>query len=358
VNDFESALRQTLNDHVDEIAGAMRPAPRFEPNAPKPRRSPRSPWILPVLAAAVIAVIAIGTAVATNALSRKLPISPIASPSPGPIGTTPTSSPTPTTPSRSPASTETTTPPISGTSPATVSLGGAAIVLPAGWVARDYSQYLSPGQGTPAAGQWCISPASLVASTKPNACPLTLATIPDDGNEVDVDAQSGWMSNSPQYCAGLGAENDTEQSGDRSFGGRIADWRRWQITCALGTSHDVEQYVVASAPGFILFSDQVTTQVDAAMTQLVANATLPAQTLPLRFEDYGYIRSAVTMSDGIHITLDRIVRGVSYGNNNPQTYDYVIPTDMYDAATARVGSLVYLHSNGTTIRDFYLDPSH
>jgi hypothetical protein len=51
------------------------------------------------------------------------------------------------------------------------------------------------------------------------------------------------------------------------------------------------------------------------------------------------------------------VRDVVNGNNNPQTYDYVIPTKAYNTAEAHVGALVYLVSNGRTIRDFYVDPS-
>jgi hypothetical protein len=235
-----------------------------------------------------------------------------------------------------------------------VALGGARISLPTGWVARDYHEYLVPPSGTLAAQQWCITPASLPARTKPGSCPLTLGTIPPNGNPVDVDTQGGWSSN-PEYC-GQSPSTESEQSGDRDFGGRMADWRSWQIKCATGKQWNIEQDVVATGPGFILFSDQVDAAVHDTMSEIIANSTLPAQSLPVRFDDYGYIRSAVATSSGVRIALDRVVRGYPNRNVNPQTYTYVIPTNLYNAAHAHVGSLAALYSNGRTISEFYVDP--
>jgi hypothetical protein len=228
-----------------------------------------------------------------------------------------------------------------------VTLAAANVWLPSGWVARDYASYLQPGAGTLAAQQWCLTPSPLAPSTDSDACPLTLGTISPTGNQVDVDINGGWVSNSPT-CYHF----DSEQTGDRQFGGRAADWRRWRVSCG---SRDllIEQYVVATGPGYILYSDWTDPTVHDVMTGIVTRSSMPRQTSALRLMDRGYIRSVDRTASGVRISIDRVVSGINgVVNNNPATYKYVIPTAMFDSAGVQVGSLVVVHTDGVTVRNF------
>ena len=344
MNDFEDELRRHLNERVDEKLGPRRPAPPLRAPARLGRASLRSggPWLLPLAAAAVVLVIAAGALAATGVLADKKVVPP-ATQSPAPTA------PLPRSPTNAPVTTSPTQSKTALTSGHMLSLGAANVWLPSGWVARDYASYEPPASGTLAAQQWCLTPSSLSPSTAPDACPLTLGTIPPTGNPVDVDITGGWESNSPT-CYHF----DSEETSDRQFGGRAADWRRWRVSCG---GHDllIEQYVVATGPGYILFSDWTDPTVHTAMTGIAARSSLPVQTSPLRLMDRGYLRSADRTPTGVHISIDRAVNGINgVVNNNPATYDYVMSTAMFDAASVQVGNLVALHTDGVAVRDFGL----
>ena len=355
MNDFESNLKKALNDRVNERVGPRQNPPAFDALRSAKLRSggaTSSRWLRPLLAAAVVAAVTIGATAAINALSDTNPVAPatprpVPTATPGPVPTaTPTSPSTPTTPAAT----------LPTQSPVVVELGGASISLPPGWVARDSALYLVASSRPIAAQEWCLTPSQLPTSTKDGACPLTLGTIAlkAEGNPVDVDIEGGWASN-PQYCSDfISGTGSSETTGDRPFGGRTADWRRWTINCHDGTQHLVEQYVVASGPGLILFSEHADARVHDAMTEITTHSTLPPQTSALRYMDRGYIRSIDRTSAGVQIRLDRAVN-TSYGilNENPATYPYVIPTAMFDHAHLVVGSLGFLYTNGTTVTAIY-----
>ena len=361
MNTFEARLKELLNESIDNRLGDHRPVPAFDPehtgtpgwSAGRHRR-----WMLPLIAAACVVGIAVATAGVEHLLVHRgsLPAGPT-SPSPSPSAKTP--SPAASTSTEAPSPTPTSSPPASAsvTAPAprhVVSLGAASLSLPQAWVARDYSAYEPAGSGTLTAAQWCLTPASEPASTEPHSCPVTFGTIAPDGNPIDVDIQGGFASN-PEYCPFSARGSSVEQTGDRNFGGRSADWRKWSLTCGNGKHWDLEQYVVASGPGVILFSERADATVDAAMAEITANSTLPAQTSVIRFMDRGIVCTIDRTSGGVRISLDRVVLSDSgVVNNSPVTYDYLIPIAVFDGQpNIHVGSQITLDGDGAVVKHVY-----
>jgi hypothetical protein len=380
VNDFEDELKKSLNDRVDELVGQGRAAPPFDPSgAATPTKAGRfgrpgggrMPWVFPLIAAASVIVVTIGAVAATTLLADKKPAPPATyapGPTPTPIVSSPVSTPK-TTPKSTAGSSHASGHPRTsskshpsghgnsgGTSPnppapVVVTLGGASITLPAGWVSRDYAQYLPSGSSTVGAQEWCLSPSSLPVSPEPGACPVALSTIDPGGPAIDVDVAGGYSS-SPAFC-GTTSSTAQEQTGDRQFGGRSADWRYWSISCGDGTSVKVEQYVVATGPGFVMFSEKADPAVRDAMTSIAARSTLPSSTAALRYMDRGYLRSSTVTADGVQITLDRAIDAAGgIVNDDRQTYDYVIPQALFDAAGVQVGDLVTLDTDGSVVTSF------
>jgi hypothetical protein len=391
VNDFEDELKRSLNDRVDELVGPRRAAPPFDPSgAATPTRSGRFgrpgggrlPWVLPLIAAASIVVVTIGAVAATTLLADKKPAPPATvapTPTPTPVVSSPVST-SKTTPRSTAGSSHTPGHPRTssrshagghgspgGTSahppvPVVVTLGGASITLPAGWVSRDYAHYLPSGSGPVGGQEWCLTPSSLPVSPEPGACPVALSTIDSSGPALDVDVEGGYSS--PAFCgttsgttssttSGTTSSTAQEQTGDRQFGGRSADWRHWTISCGDGTSVEVEQYVVATGPGFIMFSERADSGVQDAMTSIAAKSTLPGATAALRYMDRGYLRGSTVTADGVQITLDRAIDAVGgIVNDDPQTYEYVIPQALFDAAGVQVGDVVTLDTDGSVVTSF------
>lgn len=366
MSDFESELARRLNASVDERVGSRHAAPPFGTDGRAPDPARRSRWLYPLLAACL--VLAVGAAIAAVHLTAHHPARPVAPPTRPPTtapnaprptaGVTPSS--TATTPSATVSTPASTPPPHRLTSSASstaartnvVRLGAASISLPAGWVARDYQRYLTGGQevGGPT---WCLTPATLPVSTAPRACPVELNTV-DPTAEVDANIEGGYLSN-PEYCGPASPlyRSFREQSADKSFGGRAADWRRWDIECTTNGTWQLEQYVVATGPGYILRSERADATVHAAMAEIAANSHLPAQTLPVRFFDSGFLRSADRTSAGVRVSIDRIeYQDGKVVDDNPRAYDYLVPTSVFDAAGRKltIGEHVYLWSDGHRVR--------
>ena len=94
---------------------------------------------------------------------------------------------------------------------------------------------------------------------------------------LDVDAQGGFYGDPPQRCAPNVEVPEHQTFGDRTFGGRTADWRRWESHCSkTNRPIDIEQYVVATGPAYILYSTHANATVHAAMTEIATSSTLPA----------------------------------------------------------------------------------
>jgi hypothetical protein len=352
IDNFETDLERMLGQTVDAKLGTRRQPPVFVPQ-PRAGRGAR-PWLIPLAAAACVVAVAVGTVGATRVLSEHRRVQP-ASPSP----TVNSPAPTPSSsqrPSSSPSPAASSTVRASGRNvpaqPTTVTLAGATLRLPPTWVARDFQQYLGRSVD---AQVWCLTPASLPAGTGRYDCPLMFSTIAAKAvYPVDVDTESGYSSD-PHYCDVGNYLSSTVQSSDVDFGGRLSDHRRWVRNCHNGDSYRIEQYVVATGPGFVLFSEKADDAISATMAGIVAHATLPAQTSAVRYYDHGYVRSVTPVAGGIRISVDRVVPATGGSvNNNPATYDYLVPAAVLAKKTPpQVGGLVTVFTDGSQVTSFY-----
>lgn len=354
IDHFEDGLERILNGGVDTQLGAQRQPPAFLPRRGGSRDA--RPWLIPLAAAACVVAVAVGTVSATHVLSEHHSVQP-ASPSPSVSAPAPSPS-----ASASPRTSASSTAALSAggsaaAQPVTVTLAGAVLRLPHGWVARDFQQYLPGSMSTLDAQAWCLTPASTPVGTGRYDCPLMFGTIAAGAarNPVDVDTEGGYSSN-PDYCGASNYLGITVQSSDVDFGGRLSDHRRWVHNCKDGDVYRIEQYVVASGPGFVLISEKANDAMSATMAGIVAHATLPAQTSAVRYYDHGYVRSVTQVSGGARISIDRVVLATGgVVNNNPATYDYLIPAAVLSSKNGppRVGSLVSVFTDGSRITDFY-----
>ncbi len=192
-------------------------------------------------------------------------------------------------------------------------------------------------------------------------CSIAFSAVPSGSAtpQMSVDTPGGLVGN-PEYC-------DPAQSQtvslvgyqDSQLGARFADYRIWLYVCADGSRWPVEQYVADNAPGYVLYSSHATAAVHAVLTGIAQTAQLPAITAPLRLSDLGIVRTVTAGAGGYQITVDRVVRGTSgLINNNPQTYPYDVPAAaVLPGQSLKVGDLVELATNGTTVTHLQVDPS-
>ena len=94
----------------------------------------------------------------------------------------------------------------------------------------------------------------------------------DELRPVLTDTEGGFVSD-PHPC-GQSQKSVSTQSGHRDFGGRRASWRHWTFRCEKRSDVLVEQYVVTSSPGYVLYSDQATPEIVAAMTTIAGKTRL------------------------------------------------------------------------------------
>lgn len=322
-HDFENKIKRLLNESVDADLGAQRTPPPFKSADDSTRR--RLAWRLPVtLAAAALLAVAVAGGATTLVLHQNRQAVP---------AQTTSAKPTP--------------PP--GHS---VMLDGARIQLPADWEARDYSGYLDKDSGSLYQKPWCLTPKSFPTSTDPGACPIVLGQIDPDSNAIDVDIAGGLASN-PSFCRNTDL---TFGHDERQFGGRAAEWRQWRFTCTNGKATALEQYVVPTLPGFVLYSESTDPQVNQAMTSIAAGSELPVENKGIRLMDRGIVKKIEQTDNGVRITLDRVIMdsdGNSTINPDPATYTYLVPDDVIDQSQIKQGTVVTLTSDGKTVNSIY-----
>jgi hypothetical protein len=137
---------------------------------------------------------------------------------------------------------------------------GAKIAVPDGW---KYHQEQ---------GQLCLS------SSKATCAIRVSYFVPGGGPRLDVDEPGGFFGDSPQWCAPQSTPAPTlTGSATRDFGGREAQWRTWDIDCPGRTIVD-DQYVVPSAPGFVLYAHDATPEVRTAIDAVAQQSELPPPT--------------------------------------------------------------------------------
>jgi hypothetical protein len=238
-----------------------------------------------------------------------------------------------------------------------VALGGAQLRLPAGWTA----EFLQPtANSRTIVPTWCLSSAPLPSPVYVGqVCAATFSQVLPQ-SKLSVDTEGGIESN-PQYCGpGFQGTGSLLSYADSKLGDRPADYRRWLFSCNHGKRWQVEQYVADNAPGFILFSAYADAATHAALMSIAQSAVLPAMSGPLRLSDLGIVRTMTPLAGGgYHITVDRVVRGMKgLINNNPATYPYDVgPANYAGGAPPRVGALINVFTNGTTVTSYELPPA-
>lgn len=368
-DDFEDRIAAALNAQVDQELGERRTPPPFETPARRTarRRPPRAPWMLPLVAAASVVAVVAGSVGVTQLVADDGPashpsplvsgsISQSAAPSAGPssASTAKPSSAAPSTPRSTPSRSTPDPSHVSRPPGRTVVLGDADVYLPVGWEARDIEAYSPPGSSSIYPG-WCLTPKT--TPVRPDKCPVRLVTISTVTNDVDVDIEGGLSAN-PHYCFPQ-EKSVSEQYGDRTLGGRAADWRRWEYVCKTGQRWTIEQYVVPTLKGYVLFSAEAGAAVHDALTAIAAHSSLPQQAAPVRLMDRGVVRSRRVVPDGtgdVEIELDRVIRTVDGDvNHNPATYEYRVPANVVQATKAmpKVGDVVTVFSNGRRVTAVY-----
>ena len=339
MNDFESTVKQLLNEHVDAALGPRRPAPRWDAAAPG-RRGLR-PWLVPLLATAGIAAATVAVVVPVQMLANR-PVNGSAGLSGGSSGQT------------GPAATQ----------PIIVQLADARIWLPAGWHATVSSDTPPPG-GIQVFGNqsttWCLGPAG-----KDGACRVWLERSvqePAHGNadsRFDSDAPGGTPHSQSQICPDSSRGWSTLDAGDRNFGGRTADYRVFELTCGSGAKQEATQYLVPAGPAFALYAKSSDSALRMTMAEITQRSTLPKQTTALRYYDHGYVRDVKSVAgDRIQITIDRVAVGPGGPiNNDPRTYQYDVPTFVWRINNVHlaVGDIATVQTDGTTVFDLYRTP--
>jgi hypothetical protein len=199
----------------------------------------------------------------------------------------------------------------------TVTLGGARLTLPAGWVAEAVA---TTPNSHPILNTWCLMPHSVMAPASPDAagCTIAFSAVPTGAStpQMSVDTPGGLVSN-PEYCDPAHPQTVSLLGyQDSKMGTRPADYRNWLYACADGTRWPIEQYVADNAPGYVLYSSHATAAVHTVITNIAKTAQLPAITAPLRLSDFGIVRTLTATAGGDQITLDRVVRGTTRIINN------------------------------------------
>jgi hypothetical protein len=286
------------------------------------------------------------TVAATGVLADKN-VSPATHvPSPSPSVTAATSTPV------SPSTTADSAPVLVDTTK--VLLAGAKLVLPPGWQARTFYG----GQNTTPPSDWCLTSPAVHVALAPDVIRCTLvfsAVVAADGSGLDADNVAGRGGDMSQCYQNA---NPRIEATTRTFGGRTSEWRHfaeaYKCPGSSGPSRPfpMEQYVVPTSPGYILFSPNAIPAVDAAMTYIAQHSVLPAQNRPLRLTDRGHLRTAHRQADGVHITIARYAEATD-STNESATVTYVIPTAMFDQSHGHIGDTVWLNTDGTKVTSFY-----
>lgn len=229
-----------------------------------------------------------------------------------------------------------------------VTIGGASLNLPSGWKAEPVPDSMFR--------EWCLESLGqrLPANGDTNGCAATFLQVPSGsrGLQLSPDTTGGVASN-PEWCGQVPTSQVRWTLLDyrnRDLGGRDAEYRRWTITCrSTATTWRIEQYVVDSAPAYILYSSRADARVHAALQSIAATSRLPRATGGLRYSDLGRVRAVTHDRNAYHLSLERVVddqgsgKYVSVGG----PYDYVAANGVLaHGAAPTVGSLVELTTDG------------
>jgi len=212
---------------------------------------------------------------------------------------------------------------------------GAVLPMPAGWVARIVE-----------AGTWpalCLSRAGQPAPSTRHACPMWLRGISADsaGREPDVG------DSVTVVCPDLRLLDFRRTT----LGGRQADYRRWAVVCGAGARSSVEQYLVATGPGYTWCSERADAAVHAVLARLRSVIQLPRQTTALPYEVIGTVAAVRHVGTEYHVTVQP---SESYDGGRVQPMPgavperFVVPDRLMPARVALAG-LVRLRTDGSRV---------
>ena len=349
MNELESQLRDALDETAARVPVSENGWLRNEQLLhEQPRRRSRTTWLVMATAACVAGVLVAIALLVFPGGPERTPAGPVPATSATSAPTSPPPTPTSPGPSTSPSSAPTQARTLP---PNTVSVGGARLTLPSGWVAEALPRTDLSGPIMPT---WCLmSNAGPVPAMQDSATCTIAFSAAETGSatpQISVDTPGGLVSN-PEYCGvGGGATTDLLDYSDTYIGTRPADQRRWLFICKDGSQVSIEQYVADNAPGYVLFSSHATAEVHGIMADIAKTAELPEISAPLRLSDFGIVRSVEPTAGGYHVLVDRVVQGVGgIINNNPQTYPYDVPAALLGGQAPKVGSLIGLTTNGAVV---------
>ena len=342
MTDFEGTIKRLLNENVDATLGPRRPAPELDLSTAAPGGPGFRPWLVPLLAAAGVAA-AIAAIVVPAQLSADRPAG---GPNMGGLNAPPSNAAAPPTETSDPNAPPTPLP-IPPAGPAVV-LGDAKLRLPVGWVATEVADPRQYGRSV-YSREWCLAPATSAGPARPDcplqfgsAAPVTTSSVPVNGR-VPLGTMPGGVQSS---CPVDSFSGDTSGGLDR-FGQRDALISGWQGDCPQGPL-SVKQYVVDTAPAYVLFSNQVTPERDGAMREIIQNASLPARDAPLMLHDVGVVRAVTPRSNGYLMTIAPIIRlNGNWVPNGTTTRSY--PIRQADLKYAIVGTRVSVTTDGTKV---------
>ena len=311
MNDFESTVKRLLNEKVDTTLGPHRPAPSLDVAAGRRRYRP---WVVPLVAAACIGAATVAIVVPVKLFANRQ--APALSPS-----------------------------------DSTVRLGDATLRLPAGWVAREVADASMSDGWRGYSSEWCLAPARTAVASP--SCPLQFGTGPAEPQGFPSPNEPAGIRSAPGlglYCFDHDRVVDQQISRvTESFGNREAVHLQWHYRCGDGHVVWVEQYVIDTAPGFILFSDQMTSQLHSAMALIARYAAPPRQTGPLLLVDDGRLRSIEPQPDGgWRITITPLTQTANgWQPTGEPDRSYLVPRRRL--ALAGVGDKLVVHTNGTQV---------
>jgi hypothetical protein len=284
-----------------------------------PRRHSLGRWTAPLLAAAAVAAVALGTTAAVTLADGHHPAT---TPSPAPTSVVtpgPSSAPT-TAPTGPPASSSTSQAPPTGSTSNPVTPGA-----PSGHAVDVSFNQATVGVTVPSG--WVLSHTNPPAccDTPPTRCFVHRgADFSGDANDCLLTVTVGHLRpDLPYPYQGQSAcqhwQTTAESNGP--IQGRLAEYRQFKDPCS-GAVYD--QWTIMSSP-MIAFWHPVSAQSSTALIeQVIDSARLPAEVDARRQLDEGYLQGLTKHADGYHVTIDRVVVNLdgSVTNVNHATYEY------------------------------------
>lgn len=311
MDDFETQVRDTIRAAGRQADPAADLSARLIANAEAGRqvvsrmpRRRRTTWLLPLAAAAIVAIVAGTVAVASVT---------VASHRRGPSTGTP-------------AATTSVTPTASATlKKLDVTVGGSTVRLsvPLGW----HESRTQPKGCCNVAPPVCLVAGSTDYAGNELNCVLTVTA--GTGQPLSPDYPR------PTPTAHCARWSTTQQS-ELTISGRPGEYRRFHNGC---TGASAELWVVMSAPQIVFWHPLTTQSSHGTVAAVVASATLPPVSDPRRQFDTGYIRSITHEADGYHFGIDRVTVGLDGKviNTSSATFDYVVSTLSETGGTAPCG---------------------